>query len=129
MATTYIQSVSSFADVTRVTVSEYEVQQKPTTNDIRETKALLRDFCITVTIPQFDSLSQLLAWRRNMVAAADYDTVELPPINTRKLRLDHFRRYYERYKANTITQRRLLQELGISSTTFYRYINELAYQH
>lgn len=51
-----------------ISVSENEVKSKPTEQAIKETMRILKDFRIScVKIPDFDSLYQLLNWRKSKI--------------------------------------------------------------
>jgi hypothetical protein len=54
-------------DNTAWSATEKIVKQRPTSNDIHETRAVLSDFGITKPIPHFMTLSQLLRWRRQEI--------------------------------------------------------------
>ena len=132
MTSTYMPSV--YLDVTEVIMTEQEARQRPTKRDISKCKQLLRDFCIVVDIPQFNTVSQLLAFQKSMIDNTDFDTlIEVregtPSGRKRKITRDHFRAYYENFMSRHITQAQAAKELGIGISTFGNYVNELIYQH
>lgn len=49
------------------TVTNKQALSPPDVWDIRDTKTLLRDFCIIKKIPKFKTLNRLLAWRSKQI--------------------------------------------------------------
>lgn len=48
-------------------LDEKERSKPPTKLDLRETRDLLYDFGICIAIPNFESRSQLLQWRKSVI--------------------------------------------------------------
>lgn len=54
----------------RIECTEQEAASRPTRSDYAETKRLLRDFGVYgVTVPQVNSLNELLRWRSTAINA------------------------------------------------------------
>lgn len=53
----------------RIKASESKYCRKPTKALLRETQRLLKDFCISVSIPRFETAGELLRWRKSVFTA------------------------------------------------------------
>lgn len=123
-------SVSDY-DITAISISEYELRQRPQKAYINQTRALLDDFYIGAIIPEFDTVRQLLDWRRHTIRNADYDHIEIgqlkrkPTGRKRKVSIDDFMKHYQRIINNEVTRKELAIELHISLNTVQLLIREI----
>lgn len=61
--------IGDVGEASRIKASESKYYRKPTKALLRETKRLLKDFCVSVSIPRFETAGELLRWRKSVLTA------------------------------------------------------------
>jgi len=73
-------------DIVKIEVSQQVFNSKPTTDDIRRVRKVLRDFgCKNATIPNYPSLTALLNYQRKKID----EQLNSPPQNQKKQKSRH----------------------------------------